>query len=286
MSALADHAFDVVTDDVPAVAGLLQSAAPEAGASLPAVVPLDGAEGEPAAGDRLVFISSDSLAVAAPIVKDAARSHRLGGLVVGIEDPRWFPQALYQSGLRTVRNTLVHEPGDDAVRRRVLAAHLLDAQDALVARVRVRGDVLVVLTCGLDVLEVPFDAHPALRRLPDHERPRVHLSDVGHRLSWLDGQIEVDLDGLRYAVDPDYREAVAMTALFRGAVYGAAVRAVRREHRLRQTDVDGLSARQVRRIEQDGTTSLPALRALAAAHGLDTDAYLDLLAARASEALD
>jgi hypothetical protein len=202
--------------------------------------------------------------------------------VIEMEEPEWFPQVLHDAGLRTVRKTLVHHPSD-AVRQRILAARTLGAEDDLVARVRVEGDVLVALTCGLDEVRVPFEAHSALRRLPASERPHVHLSDEGHRLSWLDGRVEVDLDGLRYAVDPDYAASVDLSTVFRGGTYGAAIREVRRAHGLRQSDVPGLSERQIRRIERDGTASFDALRALADAHQLGLNAYLDALADRAAD---
>ena len=270
----------IVTDDVPSVVGLIQSVTTEPPAF--AVVPLSEAHAGAGWTETHVFISSDSLADAAPLVSDAAKRHRLGGLVVGIDEPEWFPQVLHRSGLRTQRKTLLHDPGDSAERRRLLHALHVDARDALVARVRVEGDTLVALTCALETLRVPFEAHPALRRLPESARRDVELSEMGHRLSWLGGRVEVDLDGLRYAVDPAYRAAVDLDATVQNAVYGAAVRALRLEHGLRQADVPGLSERQVRRVERDGTTSLDALRALADAHSLPLDAYLDALADRAA----
>lgn len=271
----------IVTDDVPSVVGLLQGVT-EGPAWLP-VVPLPEAHGGTGWTETLVVISADSLADAAPLVTSAAKRHHLSGLVVGIEDPEWFPQVLYESGLRTQRKTLLHDPGDDTERRRVLYALHIGAQDDLVARVRIEGDSLVVLTCALETLRVPFDAHPALRRLPASARPDVELSEMGHRLSWLGGGVEVDLDGLRYAIDPAYRAAVDFDTTVQNAGYGAAIRALRIERGLRQIDVPGLSARQVRRVERDGTTSLDALRALADAHDLPLDAYLDALADRAAD---
>lgn len=271
----------IVTDDVPAVVGLLRGVT--AGLASFPVVALPEARGGTGWTDTLVFISADSLTDAAPLVSDAAKSHHLSGLVVGIEDPEWFPQILHQSGLRSQHRTLLHDPDDETERRRVLYARHIGAQDDLVARVRVEGDTLVALTCALETIRIPFDAHPALRRLPDSARRDVELSEMGDSLSWLGGRVEVDLDGLRYAVDPAYRAAVDLDTTVRNAAYGAAIRALRVEHELRQTDVPGLSERQVRRIERDGTTSLDALRALADAHGLPLDAYLGTLADRSAD---
>lgn len=281
MLAQTPYSFGVVSDDVSAVTGLLREIAVQP--VLPPVVSIEDPDGAANLPETLVFISAASLRQAAPIVSEAARRHRLAGLIIGVEDARWYPQLLHSAGLRTVRNTLVHDLGDAAAQRRILNAHLLGAEDELVARVRVDGDTLVVLTCALEAVDVPFDAHPALRRLPRHERAHVHLSEQGDRISWLDGRIEVDLDGLRYATSEAYREASDLEATIRRAAYGDAIRALRTEKGLRQTDVHGFSERQVRRIERDGTTSLDALRALAAAHNLTLAAYLDALADRAAD---
>ncbi len=286
MLAQTSYPFGIVSDDVSDVTSLLRDVATVP--AVPSVFSVQEAAVREASGadgleSVLVFIASPSLPAAAPVVSSAAQRHRLNGLIVSIEDPRWYPQLLDRSGLRTVRNTLVHAPDDLPVRRRILNAHMIGAQHDLVARAQVEGDTLVALTCAFRTVEVPFDAHPALRRLPLRERSRFHLSKEGHRLSWLDGRIELDLDGLRYASDPQYRDAVDLQNAIQGGAYGDAVRSLRVQSGLRQVDVPGLSERQVRRVERDGTGSLDALRALAEAHKLPLTTYLDALAERVAD---
>ena len=52
---------------------------------------------------------------------------------------------------------------------------------------------------------------------------------------------------------------------------------------LKQSQIEGLSERQVRRIEKGGGTTYEALRRLASAHRMDLESYLRELAANASD---
>jgi hypothetical protein len=52
---------------------------------------------------------------------------------------------------------------------------------------------------------------------------------------------------------------------------------------LKQSQIKGLSERQVRRIEKGEGTSYEALRCLASAHRMDLEGYLRELAANASD---
>lgn len=53
---------------------------------------------------------------------------------------------------------------------------------------------------------------------------------------------------------------------------------MRRDHGLKQSDVDGISERQLRRIEQTGDVSVSVLEKLATAHRMSLARYLDQLA--------
>ena len=55
----------------------------------------------------------------------------------------------------------------------------------------------------------------------------------------------------------------------------------RHDHGLRQSDIPGLSERQVRRYEHGARVPLASLKLLAQAHGMELNGYLDELAKRA-----
>ena len=98
--------------------------------------------------------------------------------------------------------------------------------------------------------------------------------------------VDLDLEALRYYTDAEPRRRRAdRERLARSEQFGAAVATVRGRHGLRQTDVEGLSARQVRRIEKgESEASASALEKLAEAHGLRANDYLEEVAEELSSA--
>jgi transcriptional regulator with XRE-family HTH domain len=64
----------------------------------------------------------------------------------------------------------------------------------------------------------------------------------------------------------------------RDARFGAAIASVRKRHRLNQSEIPGVSERQIRRIEQGSRPRVRTLEIMAKAHGLSLDAYLSEVA--------
>lgn len=61
--------------------------------------------------------------------------------------------------------------------------------------------------------------------------------------------------------------------------FGAAIRAIREARGLKQTDIQGITVRQLRRVVQEQqAASKGTLAALAAAHSLSLEEYVDRLA--------
>jgi hypothetical protein len=81
------------------------------------------------------------------------------------------------------------------------------------------------------------------------------------------------------AVDPaELHRAQQRSADFNRR-YGAAIRKVREAAGIRQAHVDGITDRQLRRIEQgECRATAGALRDLAKAHGVDVNAYMERVA--------
>jgi transcriptional regulator with XRE-family HTH domain len=76
--------------------------------------------------------------------------------------------------------------------------------------------------------------------------------------------------------------AEAAKALHSGR-YGPAIAKLRLRIGLQQSQIAGLSERQVRRIEKGECTTYESLRRLASAHRMDLQSYLRELAAHASD---
>lgn len=220
-----------------------------------------------------VLVHATALPDVSDFVSIANRRHQLRALFVRDDmDARWLPHWFERAGLRTLRNTLVHS--DATVPRRVLTAWLHGAQNELIADANVADDCLFVISCALDRYEVPFDKMPALNSVPEAERSTFELDEDGSYIHWPGPDIHVDLDAIRAAVDPQWRAKALTAKATRDRRYGAAIAKLRLARGLKQSDIVGLSERQVRRIEKGEGTTSESLHRLAAAHGMDMNDYL------------
>lgn len=230
------------------------------------------------AHNLFVFAVASALEHVAEFVTTANRRHELRALFVREDvDSRWLPQMFDRAHLRTLRNTLVHsnaglEP------KRVLNAWRHGSEHHLIAGASALDDKLMVLSCALDKYEVKFDDIPALKRIAKNERRHFTIAENGSYIHWPVDDIHLDLETFRIAVDPAYREEAVGRRAVHDRRYGAAIGTLRQRVGLRQSDIEGLSDRQVRRIEGGERTSVQALRLLAAAHRMDFSEYLNELA--------
>lgn len=239
-------------------------------------------DAERAAGaDRMFVLSSaTTLPRVAESVSRASHLHRLGGLLVLDDLGRgWVNQIFNRAGLRRITQSVVHR--DPAVFARILNAAALGSQRSAIADATVAGDTLFVLGCDFRLHEMPFAAYPALAAIPPAERSAFEIHLDGAFLHWPVHDVDLDLDSVVVATDPERGRAAARARLAEDAAFGRAVRALRKSRGVVQGGVAGLSDRQVRRIESGESTATSAsIDALAAAHGMDPDAYLEAIAER------
>ena len=235
---------------------------------------------EVAANARNVFVLAlaSELSEVAPFVRAANSRHHLRALFVQADlAERWIGQMLSRADLRTLRNLLVHQGPD--LPRRVLGAWKMGAQDDLIADAVAVNDRLLVFSCALERIEIPFADVPALARLSKGDRGSFEVASDGSYLHWSGPDIHLDLEAFRIAVDPKVGERARVEQMRHNARFGRAVATMREGQGLRQSDIEGLSARQVRRIEageffpRSGT-----LGRLARAHGMTLANYLDAVA--------
>lgn len=171
-------------------------------------------------------------------------------------------------------------PDANAVRRMV-DARLASAEKRLIASALIEGDKLVVWSCEPKRYALRMSDMPALARIDPKHLGNFELNASGSCLHWDSGDVDINLDSIRYYVDPKARKEQDKTSRDEAARYAGAIRALREEHKLTQSDVAGLTERQVRRVEQgESHPRSDTLRKLAAAHGLAIDAYLRELAKR------
>jgi hypothetical protein len=169
-------------------------------------------------------------------------------------------------------------PNREAARRLVLA-HSRDAEKDLIASASLEDDTLYVWSCEPRLYRCSVEDIPALARLTKRQLRNFEVSSSGSRLHWPDGDVDINLDAVRARVDPEYRKEAADAYRQEASRYTAAIKAVREKYGLRQGDIEGLSERQVRRLEQGQTfPQANTVEKLAAAHGLSVADYLKELA--------
>lgn len=224
-----------------------------------------------------ILTSLTGLAEVAEIVRTANQKHHLRVLFIREDiDSQWLPQIFDRANLRTMRNTIVHT--DSEIPKRVLDAWRLGAQDQLIAKATVIGDRLFVVSCSLEEFEIPFRAMPALERIPENERDDFIISEEGSYIYWQGADIHLDIDAFRSAIDPVEKQKFEALRRAHDKLIGQAIKALRQQHNLKQSDIAGLSERQVRRIESGERTKVNTLELLAKAHGMELSEYLDAVA--------
>jgi hypothetical protein len=140
------------------------------------------------------------------------------------------------------------------------------------------GDNLLVRGPKHRMLHVPLDSVPALSGRP-HAAIRNFTIDLdGSFIYWPDLDVHLGWNQFLQAVDPAELHRARQRRAGFNRKYGEAIRMLREKMGIRQAGVEGLTERQIRRIEQGkcrATTG--ALNALAAAHGLNVNDYMQKL---------
>jgi hypothetical protein len=141
------------------------------------------------------------------------------------------------------------------------------------------GDSLLVRGPRHRILHVPMKALPSLRDKPRAAQRKFEIDSDGSFLYWPDLDVHLGWNQFLQAVDPEeLRKAHQRTEGYNKR-YGAAIRKLREEAGLTQSKIEGLTERQLRRIEQgECRATRTALATLANAHGLDTNSYMERLA--------
>jgi hypothetical protein len=223
-------------------------------------------------------VTASELPTVAEFVSTANRRHQLRALLIRDDvQPSSIFQMFERAGVRIVRNTVVYS--DTSVPRRILNAWTQNGQHALIAKASASKDRLFVLSCALQPFEIAFDSMAALRRIPVGERGNFVVDEDGSYIHWPGPDIHLDLDAIRAAIDPEAHSRAEAAKVLHDSRYGAAIGKLRLRVGLKQSEIEGLSERQVRRIEKGEGTTYEALRLLAKAHGMEFSAYLNELAA-------
>jgi Helix-turn-helix domain len=140
------------------------------------------------------------------------------------------------------------------------------------------GDMLFVRGPMHKMLHVPLGSIRALKEQPQIAVRNISIDPDGSFIHWPDLDVHLGWAQFLQAVDPaELRKSQQRSAGFNER-YGAAIRRVREAAGIFQSQIAGLTERQVRRIETGGCrATTAAIAALARAHDLDPNAYMEKL---------
>jgi len=132
---------------------------------------------------------------------------------------------------------------------------------------------------GFQKLRVPLEKLPVLGKYSKEKLSNYEIDEDGIFLYWPDLDIHLGWEQFEQAVDRQaYLKARQQTQEFNKS-YGSAIRNMRKKTGLRQSDIKGLTARQVGRIERgECRATHAALDRLAKAHKMNISDYMDELA--------
>ena len=164
---------------------------------------------------------------------------------------------------------------DTKAAKRIKSAWEWGAEAELIAIASASEDSLFVMGCDLKTWEIPFSSLPCLEQVPQLARGNFEIDEDGSYLYWECVDLHVDLEDIKAAVDPEFKERLLIEKLEYGKSFGKAIAIVRKDHKLNQDAIDGISDRHLRRIENEGQQpTLDVLKKLAKAHRLDLEDYL------------
>ena len=209
------------------------------------------------------------------------RKHLRGLLVLQDVEPRFVPPLLREAKLRNMGNLIVPSTEELYERvHRILNAWEARAATRLIADATVVRDLLIQ-SCDFKLYRFPFDSVRALKKLPATHRDSFEIASDGSYLHWPEHDIHLDLDALRYATDPQFRDEKDRQRALHNERFGVSVAAFRRERGLTQTNMPGISEREIRRIEKGETfPRTSTLEVIAEAHGLNLRDYIAEIGAR------
>lgn len=226
----------------------------------------------------IAMVSVPGLREVSEILKRKNKKHHLKALLIHQEDNlEMGPNFLDWSGFTGLKKTIFHK--DETMPKRIINAWEMDAEKELIADASIQGDTMLVLNCALDRFEFSIDEISSLRDLSEDVLNDFEIDRDGSFIHWPEPDIHLDLEVLRVATNPELKEEYERKKLKHNEQFGQAIQKFRQEAGMTQSDIDGLSQRQVSRIENgESDPRSESLRKFADAHDMELNDYLNKVA--------
>jgi hypothetical protein len=180
----------------------------------------------------------------------------------------------------------MHVTRDPAVVKRVVLSFARDEGWEAILDAYVLGKQLVVVLGDFRIAEFPGERIPGLGKRRASILSEFEVDSSGSFLYWPSLDLHMGASQLLQAVDPMHLADVEIRRYATSKI-STALLTIREEADLRQSDIDGLSERQVRRLEKEESRfTADAAKSYASALGCSLDEFLTRLSRRIIELKD
>ena len=174
-----------------------------------------------------------------------------------------------------------NKEGEAFVERLLLALDSKDYENRIIDAWW-EDDTLVIVSLredGFNKLRVPLQKLPALQNHKKEDLENYEIDEDGIFIYWPNMDVHLGWEQFEQIVDQEaYLKAKQQSEIFNKA-YGAAIRNLREKYGLHQSDIKGLTPRQVGRIERgECRATHNALTKFAKAHNMSVSNYMNELA--------
>ncbi|WP_420447521.1 DUF2442 domain-containing protein [Candidatus Palauibacter sp.] len=192
-----------------------------------------------------------------------------------------------QAVLRLASTLRLHKPDrrlqvcrDPSVVKRLVIALKRPAAWEGILDAYVLEDSLVVVLGDMSVWQFPVGRLPKVRRFEPAVVRRFEIDSAGSFLHWPDRDVHMGPSQMLQAVDPVHLAEVEIRRYEMENV-SQALREMRHDRQLKQTEIPGLSERHVRRLEKEEIRlTVEAAGEFARALGLTLSEFMDELSGR------
>jgi hypothetical protein len=168
-----------------------------------------------------------------------------------------------------------YTPIDIASLRRIISAHLYGGREQRIASAQLKDDELLIWSCEPKLYSCLMRDLKPLRSVDREQWECFRVSSSGSYLSWEQLDIDIDLDTIRYAIDPEFKEQQDQKRYQELQRYAKGIVRLRQEHQLNRKEC-GISDYELRQIESGIVMpNHDILRTLAAAHKMSLSDYLE-----------
>jgi hypothetical protein len=170
---------------------------------------------------------------------------------------------------------------EETFAERLLTALDISENDERILDAWWEKDIFVVVSPsieGFKKLHVPLGKLPSLKEFSNKKLSSYEIDEDGIFVYWPDFDVHLGWEQFEQAVDEKAVFKAKQESAEFNKCYGTAIKSLRKKNKLRQSDINGLTARQIGRIERGECRAMyKALSKLAKSHNMNISDYMDEL---------